>query len=185
MQKSSVAAVLLLLLVAAVSLSSGRIQHRSLLRGRAVQSSAPRYSYETKYFTQRVSLDDALVSGNTQTSLQLDHFNAADTCTFQQRYLVNRQWWETGGPIFFYTGNEGNITWFSENTVSSPYCTTSTYTLSHFPSLPPSLPLSLPLLRDLFGTLLQSLEQWLCLVNIVTMVPPYHLATSRMKMQLI
>lgn len=49
---------------------------------------------------------------------QLDHFNAAEARTFQQRYLVNTQNWAKGGPIFFYTGNEGDITWFSNNTAS-------------------------------------------------------------------
>lgn len=49
-------------------------------------------------------------------NLQLDHFNAGDGRTFQQRYLVNMKHWAHGGPIFFYTGNEGDITWFCNNT---------------------------------------------------------------------
>lgn len=58
-------------------------------------------SYDTKYFTQR-----------------LDHFNVADNRTFQQRYLVDRSHWYGTGPLFVYTGNEGDITWFYNNTVS-------------------------------------------------------------------
>jgi lysosomal Pro-X carboxypeptidase len=61
-------------------------------------TSVPNYS--VKYFEQ-----------------QLDHFNAADQRTFQQRYLVNQEKWEGGGPILLYTGNEGDITWFCNNTV--------------------------------------------------------------------
>ncbi|XP_019634121.1 PREDICTED: lysosomal Pro-X carboxypeptidase-like [Branchiostoma belcheri] len=58
------------------------------------------YSYDTKYFTQPV-----------------DHFSFATSDTFDQRYLINRKYFEgDGGPIFFYTGNEGDITWFGDNT---------------------------------------------------------------------
>jgi len=53
----------------------------------------------------------------------LDHFNFnTQPLTYKQRYLVNDQFWsapingQCGGPIFFYTGNEGDITLFYENT---------------------------------------------------------------------
>lgn len=55
----------------------------------------------TKYFEQR-----------------LDHFNAAEGRTFQQRYLYSGEKWDGKGPLFVYTGNEGDITWFYNNTVS-------------------------------------------------------------------
>lgn len=49
----------------------------------------------------------------------LDHFNynSFDVQTFKQRYLVSSHYWEPEqGPIFFYTGNEGSITSFYDNT---------------------------------------------------------------------
>ena len=52
------------------------------------------------------------------TCLQIDHLNAGDERTFQQRYLINTDYWHGGAPIFLYTGNEGDITWFCNNTVS-------------------------------------------------------------------
>ncbi|KAF9591422.1 hypothetical protein IFM89_004120 [Coptis chinensis] len=60
--------------------------------------------YETKYFTQI-----------------LDHFNYHPESyqTFQQRYLINDKYWDGSqkkAPIFVYTGNEGDIEWFAQNT---------------------------------------------------------------------
>jgi len=48
----------------------------------------------------------------------LDHFNLeTQPQTFQQRYLVNDTWYDPlEGPIFFYTGNEGDIEEFWDNT---------------------------------------------------------------------
>ena len=49
---------------------------------------------------------------------QVDQFSFANTDTFLQRFLINDDHWEeNGGPIFFYAGNEGDITLFAENTV--------------------------------------------------------------------
>lgn len=48
---------------------------------------------------------------------KLDHFNATDTRNFSQRYLVLDYHWDKKGPIFVYTGNEGDIIWFYQNTV--------------------------------------------------------------------
>jgi len=53
---------------------------------------------------------------------QVDHFSFGNSSKFLQRYLVNDTHWEAakderdGGPIFFYTGNEGDIEAFAENT---------------------------------------------------------------------
>jgi lysosomal Pro-X carboxypeptidase len=48
--------------------------------------------------------------------LPLDHFSFASNKTFKLRYLKNDTFWRAGGPILFYTGNEGDITMFAENT---------------------------------------------------------------------
>uniref|UniRef100_A0A673WEA9 Lysosomal Pro-X carboxypeptidase n=1 Tax=Salmo trutta TaxID=8032 RepID=A0A673WEA9_SALTR len=57
-------------------------------------------NYETWYFDQKI-----------------DHFGFLEDGTFKQRYLVNNEHWDQkGGPILFYTGNEGDITWFCNNT---------------------------------------------------------------------
>ncbi|XP_042543628.1 lysosomal Pro-X carboxypeptidase isoform X1 [Dipodomys spectabilis] len=57
-------------------------------------------NYSVRYFHQKVN-----------------HFGFSDTKTFKQRYLIaDRHWKKDGGSILFYTGNEGDIVWFSNNT---------------------------------------------------------------------
>lgn len=73
----------------------------SLSRG---TSNSANNHYRTNYFTQI-----------------LDHFNYYPKSyhTFQQRYLVNDAYWggaKNNSPIFVYTGNEGDIEWFAQNT---------------------------------------------------------------------
>ncbi|KAJ6406726.1 hypothetical protein OIU84_010270 [Salix udensis] len=51
----------------------------------------------------------------------LDHytFRPQSYKTFQQRYLISEKYWggaEKNAPIFLYTGNEGDIDWFAQNT---------------------------------------------------------------------
>ncbi|RYY34691.1 hypothetical protein EON62_03065, partial [archaeon] len=54
------------------------------------------------------------------TTAFVDNFNgwaSTSTATWQQRYLINDTYWDApNGPIFFYTGNEGDITLFAQNT---------------------------------------------------------------------
>ena len=64
-------------------------------------------SYDTRYLTQ-----------------PLDHFgfirstNTTEQPHYQQRYLVSTEHWhrDDDGPIFFYAGNEGDVTDFAANT---------------------------------------------------------------------
>lgn len=56
------------------------------------------YTYDTYFYKQKV-----------------DHFSFANQDSFIQRYLINDLSWDKKGPIFFYAGNEGDITLFAEN----------------------------------------------------------------------
>lgn len=48
---------------------------------------------------------------------KVDHFGFHTDKTFKQRYLIaDKHWKEDGGSILFYTGNEGDIIWFCNNT---------------------------------------------------------------------
>jgi hypothetical protein len=38
---------------------------------------------------------------------KVDHFGFINLDTFQQRYILNTDYWQDGRPIFFYAGNEG------------------------------------------------------------------------------
>ncbi|CAD5216733.1 unnamed protein product [Bursaphelenchus okinawaensis] len=46
----------------------------------------------------------------------VDHFSFADTREFELRYFINLTHYQPGGPIFFYTGNEGKLEVFAQNT---------------------------------------------------------------------
>lgn len=55
---------------------------------------------------------------NFTMHFKVDHFSFAVQDTFKLRYLLNDTWRKTeNAPIFFYTGNEGRIEVFAENTV--------------------------------------------------------------------
>lgn len=65
-----------------------------------IASEALQFSYETKTF-------DVL----------LDHFSFVQNKTFPLRYLINNNYTANDeSPILFYTGNEGDIKLFAENT---------------------------------------------------------------------
>ncbi|CAH1183467.1 unnamed protein product [Phaedon cochleariae] len=57
------------------------------------------YSFETKYL-----------------DVPIDHFSYLHNTTFKLRYLLNGHYHVKGGPAFVYTGNEGDINMFAQNT---------------------------------------------------------------------
>ncbi|XP_005357661.1 lysosomal Pro-X carboxypeptidase [Microtus ochrogaster] len=91
----------LLSLGAATTIRSGLKTLGSLrLPTNPTSDPAVAHNYSVLYFQQKV-----------------DHFGFSDTRTFKQRYLIADQHWRTnGGSILLYTGNEGDITWFCNNT---------------------------------------------------------------------
>lgn len=46
----------------------------------------------------------------------VDHFNWNINLTFEQRYLYSNVYWHADGPFVVYTGNEGNVEGYWENT---------------------------------------------------------------------
>uniref|UniRef100_A0A7I4Y8C7 Peptidase S28 domain containing protein n=1 Tax=Haemonchus contortus TaxID=6289 RepID=A0A7I4Y8C7_HAECO len=48
--------------------------------------------------------------------VKVDHFTYSDTRTFRMKWLWNNTFYKTGGPIFIYTGNEGDIECFTSAT---------------------------------------------------------------------
>lgn len=95
---------LLLLAVALAAVESMPVYvpgvYKSSLK-KQVEKAKPKIPYEARYFPQL-----------------LDHFTFQPKSykIFYQKYLINSQYWHKGGPIFVYTGNEGDIEWFAANT---------------------------------------------------------------------
>ncbi|KAJ8978008.1 hypothetical protein NQ317_002770 [Molorchus minor] len=56
------------------------------------------YTFETKYI-----------------QVPLSHFSNIGNTTFKLRYLVNKSYHVKGGPVFLYTGNEGDVNMFAQN----------------------------------------------------------------------
>ncbi|CAL8348939.1 unnamed protein product [Arctogadus glacialis] len=90
-----------LLLVGVQCLHVVALKSQLFTRGDALDySSRKAVDYKTFYLNQKI-----------------DHFGFFENGTFKQRYLVaDQHWHQAGGPILFYTGNEGDITWFCNNT---------------------------------------------------------------------
>ncbi|EUB62200.1 Lysosomal Pro-X carboxypeptidase [Echinococcus granulosus] len=65
----------------------------------AEKSARSLYPYERRNFTEFV-----------------DHFSFAPSQEFNLTYLISTEEWKPGGPILFYTGNEGLIDHFAQNT---------------------------------------------------------------------
>ena len=84
-----------------------------------------KYEFKVDYYEQPVRIFHCFTILNTKIHLisilfvcQVDHFSFATNATYKMRYLYNDTYWNAsaGAPIFFYTGNEGDIEWFAQNT---------------------------------------------------------------------
>ncbi|XP_016474216.1 uncharacterized protein LOC107796017 isoform X1 [Nicotiana tabacum] len=102
---SSYFSFIFLILLLIISFAAGEIKpvylpgtYQSSLKKQHVKSKIP---FKAHYFPQI-----------------LDHFTflPKSSKVFKQKYLINDKYWQKGGPIFVYTGNEGNIDWFAANT---------------------------------------------------------------------
>uniref|UniRef100_A0A3Q0TFM0 Lysosomal Pro-X carboxypeptidase n=1 Tax=Amphilophus citrinellus TaxID=61819 RepID=A0A3Q0TFM0_AMPCI len=100
-QVSDRAAATCILMLCLVCLHVTALKSQLFTRlGALPYSPEPPVSYKTFYFDQKI-----------------DHFGFLEDGTFKQRYLLSDKYWQQpGGPILFYTGNEGDITWFCNNT---------------------------------------------------------------------
>ncbi|XP_053526709.1 lysosomal Pro-X carboxypeptidase-like [Artibeus jamaicensis] len=79
--------------------------------------------WEAKVTVTEVSQGRAVSSlggqrkGGPGDRIGVDHFGFKTDKTFKQRYLIAAQQWQKGGrSILFYTGNEGDMIWFCNNT---------------------------------------------------------------------
>jgi len=80
--------------------SAERQARRQAARDAARARAEAKIHYETRWFTQLT-----------------DHFTWANQDEWQQRYLVNKDFWcGKNCPILFYCGNEGDIEVFAKNT---------------------------------------------------------------------
>ncbi|XP_024890645.1 lysosomal Pro-X carboxypeptidase [Temnothorax curvispinosus] len=89
-----------------VQLTTPRSPPSESTASQAVNHDAPSSPRNTRYKYEIKTLD-----------VRVDHFSFAVQDTFKLRYLINDTWRKTENPpIFFYTGNEGSIEVFAENT---------------------------------------------------------------------
>ncbi|CAL7948405.1 unnamed protein product [Xylocopa violacea] len=97
---------LLLIFIASWQPTTQNIFQNSFYTTYQRQLHIPHHKQSAKYKYETKTID-----------MPVDHFSYSVSDTFKLRYLVNNTWQKTyNAPIFFYTGNEGNIETFAENT---------------------------------------------------------------------
>ncbi|KAI6234044.1 hypothetical protein M3Y99_00837800 [Aphelenchoides fujianensis] len=64
----------------------------------------------------RTSTADPVPWATNYVSTPVDNFNIGNSASFQLKYLLNDTFFTDGGPLFFYTGNEGSVEGFAQNT---------------------------------------------------------------------
>ncbi|KAF5398458.1 Lysosomal Pro-X carboxypeptidase precursor [Paragonimus heterotremus] len=69
-----------------------------------------------RFMTKSPKLANGYVYETRYIDVLLDHFSFADVRTFKLKYLISTEFHEPHGPVLFYTGNEGPIETFAENT---------------------------------------------------------------------
>jgi len=75
--------------------------------GAVLAVAAAQFSWQEKWFTANIDNFNGWGSTGPDSS----------TANYQMRYLINDTWWKgPDSPVFFYTGNEGDITLFAQNT---------------------------------------------------------------------
>ncbi|XP_066258958.1 lysosomal Pro-X carboxypeptidase [Euwallacea similis] len=72
--------------------------------------------YVLQIFFWRVQGEDECKFVTKYIDVPLDHFSFTNNITFKLRYLVNDTFFGEDKPIYFYTGNEGDISMFAQNT---------------------------------------------------------------------
>lgn len=75
-------------------------------------------NFSIEWYSQKVLMNDLLLVLMNENAfvIEVDHFSYANQDRFDQRYIISTDHWCDGCPIFFYTGNEGDVTAFVQNT---------------------------------------------------------------------
>jgi len=76
----------------------------------------PRGATVSRAGSESAALPDASNCTTYYFEQHLDHYSFAGNSSFLQRYLVYDRYWTPGGPIFFYAGNEADVTLYVNNT---------------------------------------------------------------------
>ena len=115
---------LVLLLVGLLCLVPFAVSYNAPIRPRPFRPRDPLTAhYNRPHLASTQSAADPVYNWTTLTygAQYVDHFGFTETQTFEQRYLLNPQYWrppthpDGPGPIFFYCGNEGYIETFAGN----------------------------------------------------------------------